>query len=61
MDRRSEAGDKIIEWVKRHRADPELKCPEHLCTILWLDPAGEKVVSLVDLNRVVVLYCMDEI
>ena len=42
MGRRSEAGDKIVEWVHvlRHRKDPELKCPD-FCTILWLDPAGE--------------------
>ena len=40
MNRRSEAGDRIIEWVLRHRKDPELKCP-NFCQILWLDPAGE--------------------
>ena len=40
MDRRNEAGDKIIDWVIRHRKDPELNCPK-FCTILWLDPAGE--------------------
>ena len=34
-------GDKIIEWVLKHRTDPELKCPEHFCTIIYLDPAGE--------------------
>ena len=27
MNRRSEAGDRIVEWVLRHRKDPELKCP----------------------------------
>ena len=41
MGTRSEAGDKIIEWVLKHRTDPELKCPEHFCTIIYLDPAGE--------------------
>ena len=40
MDRRDEAGDKIVEWVLRHRKDPELNCP-NFCQILWLDPAGE--------------------
>ena len=33
-------GDRIVEWVLRHRKDPELKCP-NFCQILWLDPAGE--------------------
>ena len=36
MGARSEAGDKIIEWVLKHRTDPELKCPEHFCTIIYL-------------------------
>ena len=41
MGARSEAGDAIVNWVIKHRTNPELKCPEHFCTIIYLDPAGE--------------------
>ena len=44
MALRSQAGTRLIQWVKSNRENIELNCP-NFCRIIYLDPAGEWLVG----------------